>query len=62
MNWQNILTIIVIALLIWWLFRYVRQNPSAFSAENLNQGFRTMGILALILILFVSFLVFLVRH
>lgn len=48
-------------LVIWILYRYVKANPSQLSRENLSKSFSTMGMLALILIAFVTLLVLLVR-
>jgi Na+-transporting NADH:ubiquinone oxidoreductase subunit NqrB len=61
MSWQHILAVIAIILLVGWLFRYITQNRSAFSAENLNKSFLTLGGLALVLIAIVSVLVLISR-
>ena len=47
---------------IWQLFTYFRAHPEAFSKENLNSSFFTLGILALFLIGFVAILVFIVKR
>ncbi len=61
MSWINIFALLGIILIIWVLYRVVRGRPEAFSAKNLNKSLRTMGILALILITFVAFCIFLLR-
>lgn len=60
--WMQILAIIAIVFLIWWLFRYIQQNKEALSLKNLNKSFSTMGFLALGLIAFIAVLVFALRH
>jgi hypothetical protein len=61
MGWQHILAVIAIILLVGWLFYYITQNRAAFSAENLNKSFLTLGILALVLIVIVGMLVVISR-
>ena len=46
----------------WWIYRIIKGNPSAFSRENLGKSFFTMGVLAIILIAFITFCIFLLRH
>lgn len=48
-------------LLIWYMVRTIRSNPEAFSKMAMNKSFYTMGILALILIAFVSVCIFILR-
>ena len=60
--WTQILRLLAVIALIWFLWSYIRRNPQAFSLANLNKSFYSMGILALILIAFVACLVFFVRH
>jgi hypothetical protein len=59
--WMQLLAILGAGALIWWLWHYIRRNPGAFSAENLNKSFFSMGILAVILIAVVAVLVWIVR-
>ena len=49
-------------LIIWFMYRTVKGQPTLFSRENLNKSFSSMGILALILIAFVGLLVLMLRH
>lgn len=60
-SWSQILAIIIVALLAWFLYRYVSHNPQQFSSENLSKGFRTLGLLALVLIVVVGFLIMMSR-
>lgn len=48
-------------LIAWLLYRYVRHHPEQLSRENLSKSFSSMGILALLLIGFVTLLVLIVR-
>ena len=57
----KILVLLLAAFFLWWIIRYFKANPKAFSAKNLNKSFFTMGILALILIAFIALLVFFLR-
>jgi hypothetical protein len=62
MDWQKILyfigVFVVIGLVIW----MIRSNPQMFTREKLSKSFFTMGILALLLIGFITLLVFLLRN
>lgn len=59
--WLQILALLAAAVVLWILFRGIKGNPTAFSKENMNKSLYTTGILAVILIAFVAFLVFLLR-
>jgi len=56
-----ILLIIVAIGLVFWLLHFFRINPRLFSKENLKNSFFSMGILALILIVFVALFVLWLR-
>lgn len=58
----QILGLIAAGLIVWVLYRSIKGKPEQFSRENLSKSFSTMGFLALILIAFVGFLVFMLRH
>ncbi len=47
--------------LVWILVRYIKREPQALSKQNLEKSFYTMGLLALVLIAFVAFGVFVLR-
>ncbi len=53
----QILALAGAGLIIWLLYRAVKGNPKQFSRENFKKSFSSMGILALLLIVFVAFLV-----
>lgn len=61
MEWMKILYVIGALFLLWIVYRSIRNNPQAFSRENLNKSFYTMAILALFLILVIGVLVMLLR-
>ncbi len=48
--------------LVWILYRGIKGNQEAFSKENLNRSFMTMGVLALLLIGIVGLVLMLLRH
>lgn len=58
----QILGLIGAGLIGWILYRTIRARPDQFSRENLSKSFSTMAILALALIIFVAFLVLMVRQ
>lgn len=58
----KLLCIVLAIFVIWQLFTYLRLHPEAFSKENLNRSFFTIGILALLLIVFIAGLVWLVKR
>ncbi|MBA2657304.1 MAG: hypothetical protein H0U70_10055 [Tatlockia sp.] len=58
----QILGVIGAGLIIWVLYRSIKGRPEQFSRENLTKSFSTMGFLGLILIAFIAFLVFMLRH
>lgn len=58
----SFLAVLACALLTWLLYRGIKGNREAFSKENLNQSFLTMGFLALLLIGIIGIAVILLRH
>lgn len=58
---EGILVALGIVALLWILYRGIKGNKDAFSAENLSKSFTTLGIMALILIVLVAFAVFALR-
>ena len=59
--WMEILFLVGAIALIWILYRTVRGRPEMFSRENLSKSFFTMGVLALGLLVFIGFLVWMLR-
>ena len=58
----QMLALIGAGLIVWYLYRTVKGRPEVFSGENFNKSLFTMGVLAIILIIFVAFLVMMVRN
>jgi len=58
---ELILLLIVGSFFIWLLYKNVKANPESMSKGNLSKSFRSMGLLAIGLILFVWVLVLLLR-
>jgi hypothetical protein len=48
-------------LMIWLLYRAIRQSPETFSKDNMSKSLGTLGVLALILIGFVGLFVILLK-
>ncbi len=61
MEWAKWLYIIGAALAAWLLYRSIRGNPQAYSRENINKSIYTLGILALILIVFIGLIILLLK-
>ncbi len=57
----QVLGVIGAGLIVWFLYRSIKGRPELFSREKMSSSFFTMGVLGLILIAFITFLVFLVR-
>jgi hypothetical protein len=60
-DWTLVLFFIGALFLLWFMVRNIRQNPEAFSKENLGKSIYTMGILALIIIAIIFFCVWILR-
>jgi hypothetical protein len=58
---SQILLLVLIGFSIFFLFRSIKGRPDMFSKEKFSQTLTTLGILALILIAFVSLLVMMVK-
>lgn len=62
MGWWTQLLLLAAAVFIGWMcYRFIRHNPQSLSRQNVSKSLTTMGVLALLLIVFVAFLVLLVR-
>lgn len=57
----QVLGLVGAALIVWVIYRSIKGRPEQFSRENLTKSFSSMGVLALILIVFVALLVFLTK-
>ncbi len=60
-TFYQLLAVLGAGLLIWFLYRTIKNRPDQFTREKLSKSFFTMGILSLILIAFVTLLVLFVR-
>ena len=58
---MQILAILAAVFIVWYMYKNVKHNKEAFNRETLSKSLTTMGFLALILIAFVAFCVFLLR-
>lgn len=58
---NGILGIAAIGLVVWLLYRVIRQQPEAFSKANLSKSLGTLGVLGILLIVFVAFFVVLLK-
>lgn len=58
---EQIIILIGMVAIGFWTYKIIKNNPGAFSKENMGKSFYTMGILAIILIAFVAFCIWLLR-
>jgi hypothetical protein len=59
--WTQLFFILLAVFLGWLIYKNIKNNPNAFSKSNLGKSFYTLGLLALLLIVFVALLVMLLR-
>jgi ABC-type xylose transport system permease subunit len=59
--WTQLFALLGAILIVWILFRVVRNNPETFTRENFSKSLSTMGFLALILVGFIAVCVMLLR-
>jgi TRAP-type C4-dicarboxylate transport system permease small subunit len=57
----QILLIIGAGIIAWFSYKAVKRNPQAFSGENINKSFFTLGLLALFLIGIIALLVVMLK-
>jgi putative copper export protein len=57
----QVLGLVGAGLIVWILYRTIKNRPEQFSRENMNKSFSSMGLLAIALIAFVALLVALLR-
>jgi hypothetical protein len=58
----QLLGLIGAGLILFILYRTIKNRPEQFSKDNLNKSFFTMGILALILIVFIALLILILKN
>ncbi len=61
-TFYQILGLVGAGFVVWLLYRMIRTRPEQFSRENLSKSSLTMGVLAIVLIVFVAFLIVMVRQ
>ncbi len=61
MEWTKIGAALLLFIFVIWIYVGARKNPQIFAKGNVTKSLGTMGIVALLLILFVALLVFLSR-
>ena len=61
MNWEIAAFLATAGLLIWFLYRGIKNNKQAFSRENMGKSALTLAKLALGLIVFIGLLVIFLR-
>jgi hypothetical protein len=54
MNWSALFALLGAVLIGWLILRMIRGNPQSFSKENMGKSVRTLGLLALFLILVIA--------
>ena len=55
--WQQLIGLSFLAFFAYLTYQSIKSNPGAFSGQNINRSFKSMGFLALLLIVFVTLLV-----
>lgn len=60
-TFYQILALVGAGFIVWILYRTIKGRPDQFSRDKITKSFTTMGILALILIVFIAFLVMMLR-
>lgn len=58
----RLLTILLAVFIGWLIYKNIKNNPQAFSKENLGKSFYLLGLLALGLIGFIALLVFFLKR
>ena len=61
MDWSKVLFVVLAILAAWWLYRIIRHQKGAFTMANFSKTMGTLGVLAIILIVFVGLCVLLLR-
>lgn len=60
-TFSKIIAVLFAAMMLFFLYRFVRSNPESLSRENLSKSFGAMGILGIVLIVFVAGVIMLLR-
>lgn len=62
MEWMQLFFMVLAGLLAWLGYRHYKSSPEAYSLHNLSKSFNTLGVLALLLLLFIWLLVVMLRQ
>ena len=60
--WLEILYFIGAIFVAWTLYSYIKNKPGAFSTDNMVKSLYTLGILAIALIAFILFCIWLLQN
>ena len=58
----QVLAFIGAVLIVWVIYRVIKGRPEMFSRTNLSKSLSSLGVLAIILMMFVALLVLMVRQ
>lgn len=61
-TFYQILGLLGAGLIIWYLYRSIKGNPEQFNRASLGKSTTTLGVLALVLIVFIAILALILRH
>lgn len=61
MGWMNILYLVAAAFFVWWAVRFIRNNPTAVSKENMSKSVTTIGWLVLMIIAVVTLCILMLK-
>ncbi len=59
--WTQILTIIALIFLAWWLYSVIKGNKESFTKENMGKTIQTLGWVAIFLIAVIAFSVLMLK-
>lgn len=61
MNWEGLVVGVLAALLLYSLYSSIKSKPEAFSLENFQKSSYVLGVLALFLIVLITFAVLILK-
>lgn len=61
-TFYQLLALLGAGLIVWFMYRTVKNRPDMFSRDSLGKSFSTLGVLALILIVFIAILALILRN
>jgi len=60
-TFYQILALFAAGLIVWFTYQSIKRQPDQFSSEKISKSFTSMGLLAVILIIFVGLLIVFIR-